>query len=282
MAQPVKAAPQATSADPTAVEIAAAVSDIVAEEAKLPEAIDPILPAALTLETQAPLITAGGPQGPVGTGATQYLDDMGNVIGLLAAQDVVEAVEPPAEAVLPEPVAAVEFEALPNLVGDEGDGPPIEVPPEEPEIVATATISFGETDFGALDLGELESGVVLDDASATGLSLLGVDLDGGLLASLLTSTAISGLLPESTPLFAGLPGSAAGQSHATPVDFGDLLPNADSAVPFPGALPPGDAPPGETGGFVPLDAIPVAIAPPMPSGFDVADMGMVDPHLPVF
>lgn len=288
MAQPVKAAAQATSADPTAVEIAAAVSDIVADEAKLPEAIDPILPEALTLDPQAPLVTAGGPQGTVGTGATQYLDDMGNVIGLLEAQDVVDAVDPPAEEVLPEPVAAIEFEALPDLVDGEGDGPPIDIPPEEPEIVATATISFGETDFGAPGLGELESSVVLDDGASTSLSLLGVDLDGGLLDALFTSTAISGLFPGSTLPFADLPGSAAGQGDANTLGFGDLLPSTVSAVSFPEALPPSDlppvevTPPGVTSGFVPLDTAPVVIAPPMPSDFDVADLGMVDPNLPVF
>ena len=288
MAQPVKAAAQATSADPTAVEVAAAVSDIVADEAKLPEEVGPVLPEALTLQTEAPLVTAGGPQGPLGTGATQYLDDMGTVIGLLEAQDVVDAVDPPAEEVLPEPVAAIEFEALPDLVDGDGDGPPIDVPPEEPEIVATATISFGETDFGAPGLGELESTFVLDDGSASGLSLLGVDLDGGLLDSLFTSTAISGLFPGSTLPFAGLPGSAAGQGDANAVSFADLLPSAVSAVSFPEALPPSELPPvevtqpGVTSGFVPLDAFPVVIVPPLPSDFDVADLGMVDPNLPVF
>jgi hypothetical protein len=282
MTEPTKAA----VVDPAAVEIAAAVSDIVADEAKLPEAVQPILPEALTLETQPPLVTAGGPQGPLGTGATQYLDDMGNVIGLLEAQDVIDAVEPAAEVVLPEPVAAVEFEALPDLV--DGDGPPIDVPPEEPDIVATATISFGEIDFGTLGLGELESSVVLDDDSSTNLSLLGVDLDGGLLDSLLTSTAISGLFPGSTLPFAGLPGSAADQGDANSVSFADLLPSTASVVSFPEALPPGDAPPvevtppGETGGFGPLDAFPVVIAPPSPSEFDVADLGLIDPNLPVF
>lgn len=270
MAQPTKA----STTDPTAVEIAAAVSEVAADEAALPEEVQPILPEALTLDPQAPLVTAAGSQGPVGTGATQYVDDMGDVIGLLEAQDVVDAVEPPAEEVLPEPIAAIEFEALPDLVDGEGDGPPI----EELEIVAAATISFGETDFGALGLGGLESSFVLDHASTTSLSLLGVDLDGGPLDSLFTSPAVSGLFP----------GSTAGQGGANALNFGDLLPSTVSVVSFPEALPPSDTPPvevtapGATSGFVPLDAVPAAIAPPMPSDFDVADLGMVDPNLPVF
>lgn len=218
---------------------------------------------------------------------------MGNVIGLLEAQDievqdVVEAVDPPAEAVLLEPTAAIEFEALPDLVDGESD----DLPPEEFEIVAAASISFGETDFGALGLGELESSVVLDGASATSLSLLGVDPDGGLLDSLFTSTAISGLVPGSTLPFAGLPGSAAnsaaGQDNANALNFGDLLPSTVSVVSFPEALPPSGAPPvevtppGGPSGFGPLDTAPVVIAPPMPSDFDVADLGLVDPNLPVF
>ena len=280
MAQPTKA----STTDPTAVEIAAAVSEVAADEAALPEEVQPILPEALTLDPQAPLVTAAGSQGPVGTGATQYVDDMGDVIGLLEAQDVVDAVEPPAEEVLPEPIAAIEFEALPDLVDGEGDGPPI----EELEIVAAATISFGETDFGALGLGGLESSFVLDHASTTSLSLLGVDLDGGPLDSLFTSPAVSGLFPGSTLPFADLPGSTAGQGGANALNFGDLLPSTVSVVSFPEALPPSDTPPvevtapGATSGFVPLDAAPAAIAPPMPSDFDVADLGMVDPNLPVF
>lgn len=66
MAQPTKA----STVDPTAVEIAAAVSEIAADKAALPEEVQPILPEALTLETQAPLVTAAGPLGLLGTGAT--------------------------------------------------------------------------------------------------------------------------------------------------------------------------------------------------------------------
>lgn len=276
MTQPTKTITQASTVDPTAVEIAAAVSDVAADEANLPEVVDPVLPEALTLETQPPLVTAGGPQGPQGTGATQYLDDMGNVIGLLQAQDAIEGVDPSADAV-------AEFEALPDLVDDED-----EVPPEEPEIVATASVSFGETDFGTLSFGELESSAVLDDASEPSLSLLGEDLDGGLLDSLLTSTAISGLSPGSTLPFGGLPPSASDQGDANTLDFSDLLPSAGSVVSFPESLPPSGTPPvevtlpSETGGFVPLGTFAAVIAPPLSGEFDVADAGMFDPNLPVF
>lgn len=301
MARPEKAAVQRSDADPTAVEIAAAGSEAIVDDADLPEDLSQILPQALTLET--PIVTAAGAPGPVGTGATQYSDDLGSVIDLLEGEDVIASVEPPVdENALPEPGAVVGVEALPEVAG--GDAPaPESAPPETP---AAESVAPTETTFGTLALAGLDTSGTLEGFEISGglagfgstsLVLLGIDLDDGSLDSSFSADIFSGFSPGATLPFAGLPSFAVDGGVANTLLVSDLLPDANSVVSFvtPADLP-GDAPPvvvtlpgaaGVTAGSIPVDVGPSAdfpsvIPPPFQDGFDVADAGMVDPNLPVF
>ncbi len=289
MAQPEKAAAQRSDVDPTAVEVAAAGSEAILDDADLPEDLSQILPQALTLET--PIVTAAGVPGPVGTGATQYSDDMGGVIDLLEGEEVIASVEPPVdENALPEPGAVVGAEALPEVA--DGDAPPPDSAP--PETPAAESVTLTEGTFG---LTGFETSGALAGVGSTSLVLLGTDLDDGVLDSSFSADIFSGFSPGATLPFAGLPSFAAGEGVANTVHLSDLLPDAGSVVSFPALVPPaelpGDAPPvevtllGATAGSIPVDVgppegLPTVIPPPLPNDFDVADAGMVDPSLPVF
>ena len=274
MAQPEKAAVQRSDVDPTAVEVAAAGSEAIVDDADLPE--------ALTLET--PIITAAGAPGLVGTGATQYSDDMGSVIDLLEGEgdEVIPSMEPPVdEDALPEPGALVGVEALPP-------------DSELPETPAAESVTLTESTFGTFALEGFEAAGALEGVGSTSLVLLGSDLDDGLLASSFSAGVFSGFSPGATLPVAGLPSFVTGEGAANTLHLSDLLPNAGSVVSFlaPAVLP-GDAPPvqvtlsGQAAGFAtvdvgPPDVFPAVIPPPPPETFDVADAGMVDPNLPVF
>lgn len=292
MAQPEKAAAQGSNGNPPAVEVAAAVSEAILDDADLPEDLSQILPEALTLET--PIEAAAGAPGPVGTGATQYSDDMGGVIDLLEGEEVIPSVEPPVdEDGLPEPGEVVGVEALPDVA--DGDAPaPDNAPPETP---AAESVTLSESTFGTFALGGFETSGGLEGVGSTSLVLLGTDLDDGLLDSSFSAHIFSGFSPGSTLPFSGLPSFAAGEGAANTLHLSDLLPDAGSVVSFLAPVPPadlpGDAPPvdvtlpGAAAGSIavdvaPPDGFPTVIPPPLPSDFDVADAGMVDPNLPVF
>lgn len=282
MAQPGKAAVQRSDVDPTAVAVAAAGSEAILDDADLPEDLSQILPEALTLET--PIVTAAGAPGLVGTGATQYSDDMGGVIDLLEGEgdEVIPSVEPPVdEDALPEPGALVGVEAL----------PPDSEPPETP---AAESVTLTESTFGTFALEGFETAGALEGVGSTSLVFLGTDLDDGSLDSSFSADIFSGFSPGSTLPFAGLPSFVADGGVANTLHLSDLLPDAGSVVSFlaPAVLP-GDAPPvevtlsGQAAGFVtvdvgPPDVFPAVIPAPLPNDFDVADAGMVDPSLPVF
>lgn len=301
MAQPEKAAVQRSDADPTAVEVAAAGSEAIVDDAELSEDLSQILPQALTIET--PIVTAAGAPGPVGTGATQYSDDLGAVIDLLDSEEVIPSVEPSVdENALPEPGEVVGVEALTEVA--DGDAPPPDSAP--PEAPAAESVTLSESTFGTFGLEGFETSGTLEGSEtsgglegigSTGLVLLGIDLDDGSLNSSFSADVFSGFDPGATLPFAGLPGFSAGEGTANTVHLSDLLPDASSVVSFmtPADLP-GDAPPvvvtlpgaaGVTAGSIPVDVGPPAdfpsvIPPPLPETFDVADAGMVDPNLPVF
>lgn len=289
MAQPEKAAAQRSDVDPTAVEVAAAGSEAILDDAELTEDLSQILPQALTLET--PIVTAAGVAGPTGTGATQYSDDLGDVIDLLDGEEVIPSVEPSVdEGTLTEPGEVVGVEALTEVA--DGDAPPPDSEP--PEAPAAESVTLTQSTFG---LAGFETSGGLEGVGSTDLVLLGTDLDDGSLDSSFSADIFSGFSPGSTLPFAGLPSFAAGEGDANTVHLSDLLPDAGSVVSFPASVPPadlpGDAPPidvtlpGAAAGAIPVDVgppegFPTVIPPPFQADFDVADAGMVDPNLPVF
>ena len=276
MAQPEKAAVQRSGVDPTAVEVAVAGSEAIVDDADPPEDLSQILPEAPTLET--PIVTAAGAPGLVGTGATQYSDDMGGVIDLLEGEgdEVIPSVEPPVdENALPEPGVLVGVEALPP-------------DSELPETPAAESVTLTESTFGTFALEGFEAAGALEGVGSTSLVLLGSDLDDGLLASSFSAGVFSGFSPGATLPFAGLPIFAVNGGAANTLHLSDLLPDAGSVVSFPVSAPPVEVTlSGQAAGFVtvdvgPPDVFPAVIPPPLPETFDVADAGMVDPNLPVF
>ncbi len=275
MAQPEKAAAQRSDGDPSAVEVAAAGSEAILDDADLPE--------ELTLET--PIVTAAGAPGLVGTGATQYSDDMGDVIDLLDGEEVIPSVEPLVDGnALTEPGAVVGVEALPDLA--DGDAPP--------QTPAAESVTLTESTFALVGF---ETSGGLEGVGSTSLVLLETDLDDILLDSSFSVDVFSGFSPGATLPFAGLPSFAVDGGVANTLLVSDLLPDAGSVVSFPASVPPadlpGDAPPvdvtlpGATTSSITVDVglpegFPAVIPPPLPETFDVADAGMVDPNLPVF